>query len=540
MAGGRRSGSARSRKRQNSEEASSEGTEYNLTSCPNCDRADCDDVIPDRALWWIITLWDGKVLMDNIFDFLGLLWLLKLIWGFAFPPFLVVWFLKCLCRFFSIIELLEENVPFFLFCEYMIPFFAVVGGLLHFFWSFLAPIPSCQISFYMSLRLSWILLYDLLANPAPGAEVWWEVVAQLAFFTFLLLSTVSSDKRPLKHEDIALIKDFGGCDCSSRRNHVHSEAEGSSLWAFESQVREDLLDVLPAFHLLQSGVGFDDLPQHCKMKVLNFLQKEIKNGKKRLEYRSSPVCHDCSSSQGTSGANINKQEIVSESRIKHQELGEISVQVLEVTHQVQDSNFDTSFDSSDCDSTDLENVLEAGEEGPVLPSTVVNKKSTSSSNESIQAVPEANGDNELENLAKTVKTFELDQVNQSGYSKDMFENFKFKKNTMTNQNETEDVLPTRKIEGCQLSDPVEDVTGKGYKMEKSGRRKRKDRGGRMCGRKACQEKGIQLCSRCKSISYCSVACSEIYWPEHRTSCSKEKEKKELRRRKKEKMATEVD
>ena len=46
--------------------------------------------------------------------------------------------------------------------------------------------------------------------------------------------------------------------------------------------------------------------------------------------------------------------------------------------------------------------------------------------------------------------------------------------------------------------------------------------------------------RCKSVSYCSVACSELYWPEHRSSCSKEKEKKQLRRRQKEKVATEVD
>ena len=46
--------------------------------------------------------------------------------------------------------------------------------------------------------------------------------------------------------------------------------------------------------------------------------------------------------------------------------------------------------------------------------------------------------------------------------------------------------------------------------------------------------------RCKSVSYCSVACSETYWPEHRSSCSKEKEKKQMRRRQKEKIATEVD
>ena len=46
--------------------------------------------------------------------------------------------------------------------------------------------------------------------------------------------------------------------------------------------------------------------------------------------------------------------------------------------------------------------------------------------------------------------------------------------------------------------------------------------------------------RCKSISYCSVVCSEMNWAEHRTSCSKEKERREIRRRKKEKIATEVD
>jgi len=395
----------------------------------------------------------------------------------------------------------------------------------------------------MSLRLSWILIYDLVACPYAGAEGWCQVFSQLSFFIFNMLSSVSSEKQPLSQEDIALIKDFAGCDCSSRRSH--SEEESNSIWAFESQVKEGLLDVLPAFHLLQSGVGFDDLPQHCKMKVLNFLQKEIKDGKKRFEYRCSPVCSACSSSQGTSSGK--KQQIVSESRIKHQVLGEISVQVLEVTHHVQESNFDTSFDSSDCcdcDSTDFENGLKAPEEEslPVLPSNLggmsspVDKKSKSSSNESIQAVPEANGDNELENLAKTVTTFELDQVSESRYSKDMFTNFKFKKNTMTNQNGTEDVLKPTKIEGCQLSEE----RGKGYKMEKSGRKKLDEKGGKLCGRKGCEEKGTQLCSRCKSVSYCSVACSELYWPEHRSSCSKEKEKKELRRRQKEKVATEVD
>ena len=490
MAGGRRSGSARSRKRENSDAASTGADDCNLGSCPNCDRADCDDVIPDRALWWIVTLWDGKVLMDNIFDFFGLLWLLKLIWGFAFPPFLVVWFLKCLCKFFSIIELLEENVPFFLFCEYVLPVFAVFGFLLHIFWRIFAP--SCSISFYMSLRISWILLYDLLANPVPDPEGWCEVFAQLSFLIFLMLSSASSDKQPLSQADIAFIKDFGGCDCSSRRNNVHSEKESNSIWAFESQVKEGLMDVLPAFHLLQSGVGFDDLPQHCKMKVLNFLQKEIKDGKRRFEYRSSPVCQACSSSQGTNG--VNKQQIVSESRIKHQEFGEISVQVLEVTHQVQESYFDKSFDSSDCcdcDSTDFENEFEAPEKA-VLPSTFVNTKSCST-NDSVQAVPNANDDNELENLAKTVTTFELEQDNQSAYPKDMFTNFKFKKNTMTNHNETEDVLKSTNIE---LSDPLEDERAKGYKTEKIGRKKRiKDRGERMCGRSNCLEKGTQLCSR---------------------------------------------
>merc|ERR1719341_1904622 len=98
------------------------------------------------------------------------------------------------------------------------------------------------------------------------------------------------------------------------------------------------------------------------------------------------------------------------------------------------------------------------------------------------------------------------------------------------------VLKPTKIEGCQLSEE----RGKGYKMEKSGRKKLDEKGGKLCGRKGCEEKGTQLCSRCKSVSYCSVACSETYWPEHRSSCSKEKEKKQMRRRQKEKVATEVD
>ena len=456
-----------------------------MNSCPNCERADCDDVIPDRALWWIVTLWDGKVLMENVFDFFGLLWLLKLLWRFAFPTFLVIWFLKCLCRFFSIIQLLEENVPLFHFCEYMIPMWLLFMGLLHFFWALLSPYPNCQISFYTSLRLSWFLIYQLVERPEAGPEAWWDVVAQLALFTCLLLSTVSSDKQPLGQEDIALIKDFAGCDCSSRRSQVHPEGVASfSIWAFESQVKEGLFDVLPAFHLLQSGVGFDDLPQHCKMKVLNFLQNEIKNGKKKFEYRSSPVCsQSCPSSEGTTSDN-NKRQIVSESRIKHQALGEISVQILEVTHHAQKSNFDTSFsDSCDCDSNGLE-------KRPVLPSTAVNKKPKSSSNESIQAVPEANGDNELEKLAKTVTTFDLDQTSQSRDSKDMFTNFKFKKNTaMTNQNGNEIVLKSTKI------DPIENEIQKGQKMEKSGRRKMHDKDGKLCGRKGCGEKGTQLCSR---------------------------------------------
>jgi len=434
-------------------------------------------------------------------------------------------------------------VPFFHFFEYVLPVFALFGFLLHIFWRIVAP--SCSVSFYMSLRISWILLYDLLANPYPGPEGWCEVFAQLSFLIFLMLSSGSSDnKQPLSQADIAFIKDFAGCDCSSQRNHLHSkEKEYNSIWAFESQVKEGLMDVLPAFHLLQSGVGFDDLPQHCKMKVLNFLQKEIKDGKRRFEYRSSPVCESCSSSQGTSG--VNKQQIVSESRIKHQEFGEISVQVLEVTHQVQESYFDTSFDSSDCcdcDSTDFENEFEAPEKA-VLPSTVVNTKSCST-NESVQPpVPEANDDNELENLAKTVTTFELEPDNQSSYSKDMFANFKFKKTTMTNHNQTEDVLNSST--NIELSDLLDDERAKGYKTgveEKSGRVKRlKDRGGeRMCGRSNCLEKGSQLCSRCKSISYCSVACSEMFWAEHKADCSKEKEKKVLRKKKKEKIASEVD
>ena len=492
MAGGRRSGSAnKSRKRQNSDGASHGGAdEY----CPNCDRGDCDDSIPTRALWWIVTLWDGKILMDKFFASLGLLWLFKPICSFVFPNALVIWLLKFFCRFISVVTLLEENVPFFLFFEFFIPFFAVAWFLTIICWRALVG-PTCTFSYTLLWQLGWIVLYDIVANPTPGPENWSEVGAQIAFFIFLLLSTMSSDTQPLNKEDIAFIKDFGGCDCSSQRKQVYSEEESHSIWAFESQVREDMLDVLPAFHLLQAGIAFDDLPQQYKMKVLNFLKKEMREGKTRFEYRSGYVC-SCSSSQGASGSESSSTkdvQIVSATRIKHQAISaEISVQVIETSHPVKESNFDRNLVSLDspvtmihCDTP--KNV--------VLPPAVVNK-TASSTNENVQATRETNQeDNELEELAKTVTTFELDQVNPSQFPKDNHSN----KDVLTNDRKNNDVQKSTNIEELQLSRPCEDdtPTGKRALLEKIGRKKRSEQGqgGRVCGRKDCLEKGTQLCSR---------------------------------------------
>ena len=84
MAGGRRSVSTRSRRRR-----VSECDEY----CSKCDNDTCDKTVPLRAVWWIVTIWDAKILMDNIFEFLGLLWLFKPIWDLVFPNAVVLLYL---------------------------------------------------------------------------------------------------------------------------------------------------------------------------------------------------------------------------------------------------------------------------------------------------------------------------------------------------------------------------------------------------------------------------------------------------------------
>eukprot|EP01083_Nonionella_stella_P068612 182361_1 len=47
----------------------------------------------------------------------------------------------------------------------------------------------------------------------------------------------------------------------------------------------------------------------------------------------------------------------------------------------------------------------------------------------------------------------------------------------------------------------------------------RDKGGRFCA--SCLErKSLKSCSRCKIVNYCSRACQEKHWPEHKKDCQK--------------------
>ena len=502
MAGGRRSVSARSRRRR-----VSECDEY----CSKCDNDTCDKTVPLRAVWWIVTIWDAKILMDNIFEFLGLLWLFKPIWDLVFPNAVVLFFVSLLCRFFNILAMLEENVPFFLFCEYMVPLFLIV-------WFALTSICyGAPTTTYYLVHLNkwvlrgWLLLYTSLGVTAPRAESWWEVLAQLFLYFVVLLSTKSSDKQPLFPEDIDFIKDFGGCECPSQRKYALSEVIDSNVWAFESQVRVGMYEVLPAFHLLQGGVPFDDLPTYYKIKVIEFLQKEMKDGRKRFEYRSpafytktvEPQC-SCSCSSST-GANTAEGQLITESSIKHEGYStEISVKSMEIPHQVQRSDIEEASESSDCsDSTDSHDypviIRKTGSQKTTSqkmhvtaakpPSNLVDEKSNSAS-ANIKTGPESNN----ENLAKTLSTFKgLEPSNPDPMSKQTTNILNSNDNIKTSIcNKDNQEQKPRNNEEFGKSESKSTT-----KISKSigGGEKEKKKRGRKCGRRGCPEEGTQLCSR---------------------------------------------
>merc|ERR1712129_121726 len=55
-----------------------------------------------------------------------------------------------------------------------------------------------------------------------------------------------------------------------------------------------------------------------------------------------------------------------------------------------------------------------------------------------------------------------------------------------------------------------------------------------CFHTACPEPGLHRCSRCRSVSYCSEACSRAAWGKHREECDKEEEKRKKKKLRKEK------
>ena len=365
----------------------------------------------------------------------------------------------------------------------------------------------------------WLLLYTSLGVTAPRVEGWWEVLAQLFVYIVVLLSTKSSDKGPLFPQDIDFIKDFGGCECPSQRKYALSEVIDSNVWAFESQVRVGMYEVLPAFHLLQGGVPFDDLPTYYKIKVIEFLQKEMKDGRKRFEYRSpafytrtvEPQC-SCSCSSST-GANTAEGQLISESRIKHEGYStEISVKSMEIPHQVQRSDIEEASESSDCsDSTDSDsypviirktgNQKTKSQKMPAEPpSNLVGEKSNSAS-ANIKGGPESNN----VNLAKTLSTFKgFEPSNPSPMPKQTINILNSNDNTKTSIcNKDNQEQKPRNNEEFGKSDFHEDKVSKvleskgATKMSKSigGGEKEKKKRVRKCGMRGCPEEGTQLCSR---------------------------------------------
>ena len=354
-----------------------------------------------------------------------------------------------------------------------------------------------------------MLLYTSLGVTAPSAESWWEVLAQLFVYFVVMRSTKSSDKQPLFPEDIDFIKDFGGCECSSQRKYALSEVIDSNVWAFESQVRVGMYEVLPAFHLLQGGVPFDDLPTYYKIKVIEFLQKEMKDGRKRFEYRSpafytrtvEPQCScSCSSSTGT---NTGEGQLISESRINSTE---ISVKSIEIPHQVQRSDIEEASESSDCsDSTDSHDypviIKKTGSQKmPVTaakpPSNLVGEKSNSA-NASIKGGPESNN----VNLAKTLSTFKgLEPSNPDPMPKQTTNILNSNDNIKTSIcNKDNQEQKPRNDEEFGKSDfhasESKSVTKISKSIEGGEQEKKKKKRGRKCGRRGCPEEGTQLCSR---------------------------------------------
>jgi len=373
-----------------------------------------------------------------------------------------------------------------------------------------------------------------------------------------MLSTKSSDKGPLFPEDIDFIKDFGGCECPSQRKYALSEVIDSNVWAFESQVRVGMYEVLPAFHLLQGGVPFDDLPTYYKIKVIEFLQKEMKDGRKRFEYRSpafytrtvEPQC-SCSCSSST-GANTGEGQLISESRIKHEGYStEISVKSMEIPHQVQRSDIEEASESSDCsDSTDSHDypviIKKTGSQKmPVTaakpPSNLVGEKSNSA-NANIKGGPESNN----VNLAKTLSTFKgLEPSNPDPMPKQTTNILNSNDNIKTSIcNKDNQEQKPRNNEEFGKSDFHASESKSVTKISKSigggEKEKKKKKRGRKCGRRGCPEEGTQLCSRCKTTWYCSVTCSEIFWSEHKATCSQDKERRRKKRQLREEKVSEVD
>merc|ERR1711963_1144659 len=183
-------------------------------------------------------------------------------------------------------------------------------------------------------------------------------------------------------------------------------------------------------------------------------------------------------------------------------------------------------------------IRKTGSQMPVTaakpPSNLVGEKSNSA-NANIKGGPESNN----VNLAKTLSTFKgLEPSNPDPMPKQTTNILNSNDNIKTsicNKDNQEQIPRNNEEFGKSESKST-------TKISKSigGGEKEKKKRGRKCGRRGCPEEGTQLCSRCKTTWYCSVTCSEMFWSEHKATCSQDKERKRKKRELRDQKVSEVD
>ena len=302
------------------------------SGCPGCG-VDTRELVSERALWWIGKALSWNTALGQCFDSVGFFWVYQTTLQVFLPETVVMWFLALFCSSINIVTMLEESIPYFKLCEYVVPLFGTIWFVLS---SALYGAPTCKYFLYAIAWLSYEtsafifnFLFSTLMESSAAAETWREICFQVFILAFLLpcFTAVLLDFNEVDSSDVALIKDFGGCNCECEGTNYECEV---NKWSFGAEKRRELLVVARCFELLRSGLSFSDLPLQLMIKVANFVEEKAKKQTQVQEVVS--LKYQCCMSCGeVSHDNLDNAQLLSQNEVSYEKTSaEVTVKIYQI------------------------------------------------------------------------------------------------------------------------------------------------------------------------------------------------------------------